>query len=196
MSKAATTRSNILQKAYELIYTKGYQTTSIDDIIATTHVTKGAFYYHFKNKEEMGIAVINEVMRPAMIDNLAVVLSNSADPVKDLYQMMQFLLLESPLLQLEHGCPAGNLTQEMAPWNKAFSEALSQLIDDLQMLMQQCLDQGKKKTVIRADVDAEQVTFFLMSGYWGIRTLGKLYNDKKYYNVYLKELSNYLETLK
>jgi hypothetical protein len=43
MKKSAATRLMILQKAFELIYAKGYQTTSIDDIIATTKVTKGAF---------------------------------------------------------------------------------------------------------------------------------------------------------
>jgi TetR/AcrR family transcriptional repressor of nem operon len=63
MKKAATTRLTILQKAFELIYVKGYQTTSIDDIIATTQVTKGAFYYHFKNKDEMGLAIINEILK-------------------------------------------------------------------------------------------------------------------------------------
>ncbi|RAJ08805.1 TetR family transcriptional regulator [Chitinophaga skermanii] len=52
MNKAAATRLNMLQKAFELIYVKGFQTTSIDDILATTQVTKGAFYYHFKNKDE------------------------------------------------------------------------------------------------------------------------------------------------
>ncbi len=48
MKKAEVTRLNILQKAFELIYVNGYQTTSIDQIIATTQVTKGAFFYHFK----------------------------------------------------------------------------------------------------------------------------------------------------
>ena len=61
MKKAEATRLMILQKAFELIYVKGYQTTSIDDIIATTKVTKGAFYYHFKTKDEMGLAIINEI---------------------------------------------------------------------------------------------------------------------------------------
>ncbi|GAA6766408.1 hypothetical protein AAFH68_23500 [Flavobacterium sp. CGRL1] len=50
MSKAVNTRLTILHKAFELIYTKGYQTTSVDEIIATTQVTKGAFYYHLKIK--------------------------------------------------------------------------------------------------------------------------------------------------
>jgi TetR/AcrR family transcriptional repressor of nem operon len=68
MSKAANTRITILQKAFELIYSKGYQTTSIDDIIATTQVTKGAFYYHFKTKDEMGVAIIEEILKPTMLE--------------------------------------------------------------------------------------------------------------------------------
>jgi TetR/AcrR family transcriptional repressor of nem operon len=66
MKKAESTRLNILQKAFELIYVNGYQTTSVDDIIATTKVTKGAFYYHFKTKDEMGIAIINEILKPTL----------------------------------------------------------------------------------------------------------------------------------
>ena len=62
MKKAEITRLNILQKAFDIIYANGYQTTSIDDIIATTKVTKGAFYYHFKSKDEMGLAIINEIL--------------------------------------------------------------------------------------------------------------------------------------
>jgi AcrR family transcriptional regulator len=58
MKKSAATRLMILEKAFELIYAKGYQTTSIDDIIATTKVTKGAFYYHFKTKDEMGLLLL------------------------------------------------------------------------------------------------------------------------------------------
>jgi len=63
MSKAQDTRMTILRKAFELIYRQGYQATSIDEIIATTAVTKGALFYHFKNKEEMGLAIINEHYR-------------------------------------------------------------------------------------------------------------------------------------
>lgn len=66
MKKAEATRMAILEKAFDLIYKQGYQATSIDDIIATTRLTKGAFFYHFKNKDEMGIAVINEVMYNGM----------------------------------------------------------------------------------------------------------------------------------
>jgi TetR/AcrR family transcriptional repressor of nem operon len=70
MSKALNTRRTILEKAFELIYKKGYQTTSINEIIATTEVTKGAFFYHFKTKDEIGIALINEIIKPTMYEYL------------------------------------------------------------------------------------------------------------------------------
>ena len=70
ISKAATTRLNILQKAFTLVYKNGYRATSIDEIIATTQVTKGAFFYHFKNKDEMGLAMIYEVLYSSMQDAL------------------------------------------------------------------------------------------------------------------------------
>ncbi len=53
----------ILEKAFGLIYSKGYQTTSIDRSLPPPKVTKRSFLYHFKNKDEMGLAIINELMK-------------------------------------------------------------------------------------------------------------------------------------
>jgi len=35
-----------------------------------------------------------------------------------------------------------------------------------------------------------------MSGYWGIRNFGKVYNDNRCYHAYLKELKVYLNNFK
>lgn len=195
MKKAASTRFQILEKAFELIYAHGYQTTSVDDIIAQTQVTKGAFYYHFKNKDEMGLAVINEIMFPSMHEGFVSSLENTTDPVNDIYAMMHHLLLENPFLQVKYGCPAGNMTQEMSPLNEQFSHALSKLVNQWETVLKQSLSNGKKAGKIRTEVDEQQVAYFVMSGYWGIRNFGKLYNSKACYHVYLKELKSYLESL-
>ena len=185
----------ILEKAFELIYRQGYQATSVDDIIATTQVTKGAFYYHFKNKDEMGLAVINEVMFAAMQADFVTQLENSDDPVHDIYAVIENLLMHNPFLQVRYGCPAGNLTQEMSPLNDVFSEALAKLVHQWESLFHQSLSNGKKAGKIRADVNEQQVIFFVMSGYWGIRNFGKLYNSKDCYVGFLQELKRYLTGL-
>jgi TetR/AcrR family transcriptional regulator, transcriptional repressor for nem operon len=196
MAKASDTRFSILQKSFELIYTKGYQATSIDDIIATTNLTKGAFYYHFKSKDEMGIAIIEEIVKTSMKSVFSKSLENSVNPTHDLYAMIKHLLFDNPFLKLEYGCPAGNLTQEMTPWNKEFSNALSDAVKDLQLIIEKSIKKGRTLGLIRNDVNPKQVAYFIMSGYWGIRNFGKLYNSTDCYKSYLKELKFYLKSLK
>ena len=196
MSKAANTRLTILNKAFELIYSKGYQTTSIDDIIATTQVTKGAFYYHFKTKDEMGIAIIEEILKPVMLENFIKPIENSVNPIEDLYNMISYLLLEDPFLQVKYGCPVGNLTQEMTPWNNQFSKVLTELVDQWKNTILKIVAHAQTSGLIRKDVNGNQVAFFIMSGYWGIRNFGKLQDNNSSYLVYLKEFRNYLNSLK
>jgi len=195
MKKSLSTRLSILQKSFELIYAHGYQATSIDTIIATTNVTKGAFFYHFKNKDEMGLAVINEIMYPLMHDDLVRPLLDSVNPAEDIYKMMHYLLLENPFLNMKDGCPAGNLTQEMSPLNEDFRQALSKLSEAYKNAMKVAIENGQKNGVLKQDIQSDQVAVFVLSGYWGIRTYGKVASDNNCYNVYLEELKAYLNDL-
>lgn len=196
MKKAEATRLMILQKAFELIYVKGYQTTSIDDIIATTKVTKGAFYYHFKTKDEMGVAIINEILKPILANSFIEPLQIEENPLQAIYYLMDNLLMENEFLKVEYGCPASNFTQEMSPWNSEFNKALNELTQEWTKAITATIERGKKNGAIREDVNAKQVTIFVLSGYWGIRNLGKLENSKKVYVSYLKQLKIYLDSLK
>ncbi|MCD0477735.1 TetR/AcrR family transcriptional regulator [Chryseobacterium sp. LC2016-29] len=196
MSKASTTRHIILEKAFEIIYTKGYQTTSIDEIIATTNVTKGAFYYHFKTKDEMGLAIINEILKPTMQNDFVKPLQDAEDPILEIYDMTKALLLENPFLKLEFGCPAGNLTQEMTPWNVEFGKALAELTLEWQQALQNSISTAQENGTVREDINPIQVAYFIMSGYWGIRNFAKVYNSIDCYHSYLNELKIYLNNLR
>jgi AcrR family transcriptional regulator len=196
MGKASETRRSILQKAQELIYAGGYRSTSIDDIIATTQVTKGAFYYHFKNKEEMGVAIVNEILKPLLLIDLGKLLENSPNPLDAIYVLMSQLLLKTDALKAAYGCPAANLTQEMTPWNIPFSNALEGLTKELSDAITAIIEKGKTAGYVRSGVVSDQVTLFILSGYWGVRSMGKLGNSKTIYVQYLRELKQYLESLR
>jgi AcrR family transcriptional regulator len=196
MKKSEATRQNILQKAFELIYSHGYQTTSVDEIIATTQVTKGAFYYHFKTKDEMGLAIIKELMIPNFQNTFIEPFQNEGNPLDIIYNLLHFLLMESEDLKVEYGCPASNFTQEMAPWNIDFTKALSQLSLQWENAMIDAIENGKMNGEIKDNVNAKEVAVFVLSGYWGVRNLGKLENSKSVYLIYLKGLKSYFNSLK
>lgn len=194
MTKAETTRLGILQKAFGLIYRNGYQATSIDDILVDSPVTKGAFFYHFKNKEEMGLAMIQEIMYPGMYDAMIKPFKGSSDPVTEIHLMMTNLFMKVPFFEVKYGCPAVNLIEEMAPLNTAFHKALGKLMIEWQQAMETSIDNGKAAGAIRADVDPKQVSCFIVAGYSGIRNMGKLLGASCY-STYLHELKNYLTRL-
>lgn len=195
MKKSEATRQNILQKAFELIYSHGYQTTSVDEIIATTQVTKGAFYYHFKTKDEMGLAIINERMKPTFKNTFIEPFQSNVNPLDTIYNLMYHLLIENEDLKVEYGCPASNFTQEMAPWNIEFTKALNELSLEWEKAMINAIEKGKENGTIKSEVTAKEVTVFVMSGYWGVRNLGKLENSKGVYLIYLKGLKSYFNSL-
>lgn len=195
MKKSEATRLTILQKAFELIYVKGYQTTSIDDIIATTQVTKGAFYYHFKTKDEMGVAIINELLAPNFKKTFIEPLQKNGNPLEGIYTLMYEVLMNNDFLKVEYGCPASNLTQEMAPWNKDFTKALNELSVQWEAAIVESINKGKDTGLIKKAIKAEEIAVFVMSGYWGVRNLGKLENSRSVYLAYLKGLKTYFESL-
>jgi TetR/AcrR family transcriptional repressor of nem operon len=49
-------RARLLDAALSAIRTKGYSATSVDELCAAAGFTKGAFFHHFKTKDELGVA--------------------------------------------------------------------------------------------------------------------------------------------
>jgi TetR/AcrR family transcriptional regulator len=54
------TRGRLLQAALDLFTQRGYSATTVREICAAAGVTKPVLYYHFKNKEGMYLALLEE----------------------------------------------------------------------------------------------------------------------------------------
>lgn len=57
--KTKERKKELIQKAYQLFLTKGYENTSVDDIITSAKIAKGTYYYHFESKEQILEEVVN-----------------------------------------------------------------------------------------------------------------------------------------
>lgn len=49
-------RTRLLDAALAILRTRGYAATTVDEICAAAGVTKGAFFHHFRSKEDLGVA--------------------------------------------------------------------------------------------------------------------------------------------
>ncbi len=58
MKKGEKRKGELLQIAYRLFLSQGYENTSVDEIIEAAGIAKGTYYYYFQSKEQMLEAVI------------------------------------------------------------------------------------------------------------------------------------------
>ncbi len=52
-------RVKLLDAAVKVIRTKGYAATTVEDLCVAAGVTKGAFFHHFRSKDELAVAAAN-----------------------------------------------------------------------------------------------------------------------------------------
>ena len=53
MAAKQNVKRRIVDAAWELFYEKGYDDTTVDDIIRLSETSKGSFYYYFNTKDEL-----------------------------------------------------------------------------------------------------------------------------------------------
>jgi len=195
MRKSEQTRLSIMQTSAQLIYVKGYQSTSIDDILSSMQVTKGAFFYHFKNKEEMALAFIKEILYPGMRIMMVEPLINSKDPIKDISKLLKNVLQDKVHFDVRYGCPMINLIEEMVPLSEAFNNALKMMTVAWVNAISDCLKRGQANGQVRPDVKVLEVANYIVTGYAGARNMGKMFGTKSYQS-FLKQFVSYMESLK
>ncbi|MBE6486797.1 MAG: TetR/AcrR family transcriptional regulator [Methanosphaera stadtmanae] len=59
MKKGEKRKKELLSIAYDMFITRGYEKTSVDEIIEKAQIAKGTYYYYFQSKEQMLEEVID-----------------------------------------------------------------------------------------------------------------------------------------
>jgi TetR/AcrR family transcriptional regulator, transcriptional repressor for nem operon len=104
--RGVTTRQRILDVARDAVLAKGFDATSIDEIVVAVDITKGGFFYHFADKTALARALIEDYVEVEN-DILDTIFARAADLHDDpLHQMLIGLKLLAELMaDLPNGHP-------------------------------------------------------------------------------------------
>ena len=188
------TRERLLQAASREIYRTGFQSASLDTILATAGVTKGALYHHFKNKEALGYAVVEEIISPHVRNTWVRPLLRVKDPIDALIGIVEGLSVEPETVC--GGCQLNNLAQEMSPLDAGFRKRLETIFDAWRDAMASVLREGQIHGSVRRDVDTRDAAGFLIAMVEGYGSLAKNAQDPKIIKIGIKNMVGWLRSLR
>jgi TetR/AcrR family transcriptional repressor of nem operon len=175
-----SSREKILNTAADLIHTRGFHYTSIQDILQAASVTKSNFYYHFDSKEQLAFEVLGERMRQFHAVAIGPSLENpELDPRRRIEVFLDNLLTIGCSDFGELGCPFGNLAQEISSIHEPLRESLSLFFRACTETMEQCLEEGKQAGCFRQDLPSRQAAEFILAQVQGAFLLRKTHKEPK-----------------
>ncbi|QXP61252.1 TetR/AcrR family transcriptional regulator [Olleya sp. HaHaR_3_96] len=194
--KSELTKQVILNESFKLFYENGFKTTSVDTIMKATKLTKGAFYHHYKNKKELGLAVIALKVQKRVHDGMIAPLYKPGNAIHILGTTFLDRLKSFPLYDKQHGCPMNNFINEVGDLEIAYQIALRRIIEDWKAALIQLINRGQQENTINKTVSSNSVAVYLISAFEGIRGIRKLYDNDDILDEYILGLSLYLKQIR
>ncbi|MCH6256038.1 TetR/AcrR family transcriptional regulator [Puniceicoccaceae bacterium K14] len=193
-----STRSKILRTALELFHQGSFNGTSVNQIVVKAGITKGALFHYFKGKNELGYAIVDELLRESVQENWVFPLATSDDPIGYITELLRAFekeMQETPEM-VECGCPLNNLSQEMSSMDSSFRLRLRDVYQEWEDCLDASLRRGIEAGKVRKGIDPAAVAKVLISVFQGSIGMMKVHQTREF-SMGLKEgLIQILDQLK
>lgn len=192
MSKRELKKDHLLDAGLKVMATRGYNGTSIQDIVSAADVPKGSFYTYFKSKEDFAIEALEKVTEERMQHNRHLLSNRDIPPLERLTRFFQENIggCES---QLNGGCFIGNMCQEMAESSEAIRLKVRQVLRNNTQAIEDLLEEAKLKGQLRSRLPAATLAEFLFNAWEGTLMKMKASKCREPLNAFLAILPELLE---
>lgn len=187
------TRMRILERVYEDMRVKGFQGLRADVVMKSMDVTKGALYYHFKNKTVLGYAILEEVIQPEYLKPYLPLLEYEGNPVSFLQSILSGIKLTTEAKDLMLGDPVHNLALEMSPLDEGFRKRLEIMQDSVKDIISDALYRGQVRGFVVDRAKPVQIASFFQAMLAGNYGMAKAHLNKRAFDSNLDMLAEYLD---
>ncbi|MBU2548756.1 MAG: TetR/AcrR family transcriptional regulator [Proteobacteria bacterium] len=160
-------KARILKAGAQIVHRKGFQDTGLQELLTAAGVPKGSFYFHFKNKEDFGLQLI-DYYADFYLGKAAEFLDRPAgSPLDKIRRHLAWMASALEANDFMGGCPFGNLAQEMADRNESFREKLETVFETLGRKMAGVLEEARRAGEIDPSLDAGLLADFILNAWQG-----------------------------
>ena len=187
-SKQLQRKAQILDAALAVIVQKGYENSRMDDIVASSKMSKGAIYWYYKSKKEFYLSLVNHWVHnySAVLNHIVDTDRSASDQLRSLFQYFIVQYEKDPVVfkaLLEFWSMAGRDPE----FNDKLQKVYSEFVNLISTIIQQGMDNGEFKN-LDVDITAMSIMVNIEGIMWF--TLFKLKNTSA--REYIQTISDFI----
>jgi TetR/AcrR family transcriptional regulator, transcriptional repressor for nem operon len=191
--KPQASKERILEAAIQLFWERGYAATGMADILENSRVNSGSFYYLFKSKEDLLLAVLDkylEMLHPVLLEPIW---QKTADPLERIFGLLAKYRELIIMTGCTYGCPIGRLALEINPAQTEVHHKIAANFAGWAAAIRACLDQLAER--LPPEIDRSRLSHFVLTVMEGGVMQSRSYRSVEPFDMAVSQLRDYFDRL-
>ena len=188
-----STRDRIVLAGLRLFAAKGYQSTSIVDLLQEADAHSGSFYHFFPTKQDLLLAVLKTYRDGIEPMLLAPAWDGIADPIAKVFALLAAYRRALENSGCTYGCPIGSLALELHEPDPPVRELLAVNFSGWVSHIRACLDAACSR--LPRTVDTEQLATFVLTTMEGGVMQARTHRSLSAFDASVASLHDYFDRL-
>ena len=169
-------RDDVVDKAMAVFWARGFEATSVQDLVDATGVNRGSLYNTFVDKAGLFDAVMDRYLA---VSPVPVILGDpeSAPPRATIERLFRFLVEDSTAERDHLGCLLTNTAVELAPRDPAMAAKVAAALRSVEDALARLIVRGQAAGEIAPWHQARRLARFLVSSAQGMRVMARVGGD-------------------
>ncbi|HTD40689.1 MAG TPA: TetR/AcrR family transcriptional regulator [Mucilaginibacter sp.] len=168
----------VLTKAMNLFWHKGYNGTSMQDLVDGLGISRSSMYDTFGDKHSLFIRAL-ENYKKISINEMKASVDNAPTAKEAIRKMFEYIVTELLRDDLHKGCFLVNAAVELASHDQEINKMLCENDKQLEKYFYEAIKKGQSTGEIPAEKNAHALAQFILNSIKGIRVTARSGTDKK-----------------
>ena len=177
-------REKLLSTGYDLLFRRGFNATSVQDITEAARVPKGSFYNHFASKEALAAEAVRYYL-----DDMAARRSESdaaLPPLESLRKHFEDFAERANKNQFVKGCLLGNFSAELSDQSVVVRERVVDAFDRWTHMLSTDIARAQSAGVVSKDLSPDELAASLIEAWEGALLRAKAQKDRSSLDRFLQ----------
>jgi TetR/AcrR family transcriptional repressor of nem operon len=169
--------NEVLTKAIQLFWYKGYNATSMQDLVDALGISRSSLYDTYTDKHTLFVKALESYQNTGA-GKIQEIIDNSGSAKETIKKLLEFATNELLCDKQQKGCFMVNAEVEVAPHDAEVNNLVCKNDQQMEEVFYQVIQKGKDSGEIKNQQDARALARFIFNAVKGIRVTAKSTTDK------------------